>query len=92
MSATPAVKHCVEWCSGCVEWCSMAASSTLLPYNSYADIPRRGIATANIQQFFDMTKHYGKNLKIFTDLGDFFKETIYLLILNNLLSFWAEIL
>ena len=28
-------------------------------------------ATANIQQFFDMTKHYEKNLKFFTDLGDF---------------------
>ena len=71
MSATPTDKHCIEWCSGCVERCSMAASSTLLPYNSYADIPRRGIATANIQHFFDMTKHYDKNLKIFADLGDF---------------------
>jgi hypothetical protein len=49
MSATPADKHCVEWCN-------MAASSILLPYNSYADIPRRGIATANIQQFFDLSK------------------------------------
>ena len=26
---------------------------------------------ANIQQFFELTKHYDKNLKIFTDLGDF---------------------
>ena len=47
-----------------------------LPYNSYADIPRRGIATANIQQIFDMTKDYGKNLKIFADLGDFLGRVV----------------
>ena len=76
MSATPADKHCVERCSGCVEWCNMAASSTLLPYSSYADIPRRGIATANIQQIFDMTKDYGKNLKIFANLGVFLVHSV----------------
>ena len=37
--------------------------------------PWRGLNTsAKIQQFFDMTKHYGKNLKIFANLGDFLGE------------------
>ncbi len=31
---------------------------------------------ANIQHFFDMTKHYGKNLKIFADLSVFLVQNV----------------
>ena len=39
--------------------------------------PWRGLNTgANIQHFFDMTKHYSRNLKIFADLGVFLVQNV----------------
>ena len=38
--------------------------------------PDVGLSTANIQQFFELTKHYDKNLKIFANSGDFLVHSV----------------
>ena len=71
MSATPTDKHCIEWCRGCVEWCSKLQHAHIFTLQLLRRHPSAWNCAANIQQFFELTKHYDKNLKIFADLGDF---------------------
>ena len=45
--------------------------------------PDVGLSAANIQQFFELTKHYDKNLKIFANLGDFLGSSAVTMILKQ---------